>query len=409
MDRRFATSVIFIGFFLLGMVFILWGILLPDLAKSLAMSEVVSGAFFTLISFGAIVGAFIGGKYIQKFDFMSLFACLTLLVALLLVALSTVTHWAWLLLGAFTLGLICSSLFTIGHTMIARLHADRRSSMMGLMDFMFSLGTLAAPLYISALYLFEHDWRWPLRWLSIAIVLLAAYAWYVARQGKKRLAGTPAKSQKSLSYGTVIKQPVFLLLALAAVGYGAVEFGNGNWFVSYAQEGRGFSGEEARMVFAFFTAGMAISRLGFALLLRWFSAHRLMVILASVMALGTLMIKLAVEPQLMAFGNLLVGLGLGGLFPLMLSAAMDIDSDNGPLISGVCVIGSSIGVQVASFGTGFWASYAPLSTAFWVIPLGGLWLWTMSWAYSRQLKQRAIQKQLSLDGVEHTNTLARAQ
>ncbi|KXI28561.1 MFS transporter [Paraglaciecola hydrolytica] len=387
MDRRFATSVIFIGFFLLGMVFILWGILLPDLANSLAMSEIVSGAFFTLISLGSIIGAFIGGKYIQKFDFMSLFACLTLLVALLLVGLSSVNHWAWLLLGAFLLGLICSSLFTIGHTMIARLHAERRSHMMGLMDFMFSLGTLAAPLYISVLYLFEHDWRWPLRWLAIAIVLLAAYAWHVAHQGKKLAPHNTIKRKQSLSYRGVIKQPVFLLLALAALGYGAVEFGNANWFVSYAQEGRGFSGEDARLTFAFFTAGMAISRLGFSSLLRWFSAHRLMIILASIMALGAFMIKFAVAPQLMACGNLLVGLGLGGLFPLMLSSAMDIDSDNGPIISGVCVIGSSIGVQLASFGTGFWANFAPITTAFWIIPIGAVWLWAMVWEYSRQIKR----------------------
>jgi FHS family glucose/mannose:H+ symporter-like MFS transporter len=389
MDRRFATSVIFIGFFLLGMVFILWGIILPDLAKSLAMNEVISGAFFTLISLGSIVGAFVGGKYIQKFDFLSLFASLCLMVALLLLALASVEHWAWLLAGAFLMGLICASLFTIGHTMIARLHAERRSTMMGLMDFMFSLGTLAAPFYISLLYLLEHDWRWPLRWLAMAITLLAAYAWHVAHQGKKLRPKNSVKPQQSLSYSGVIKQPVFMLLALAALGYGAVEFGNANWFVSYAQDGRGFSGEDSRLVFAFFTAGMAVSRLGFSTLLRWFSPHRLMMILATVMVIGTFMVKFAIEPQLMSVGNLLIGLGLGGLFPLMLSSAMDIDSDNGPLISGVCVIGSSVGVQLASFGTGFWASFVPLTTAFWVIPLAALWLWAMTWAYSRQLKSRA--------------------
>lgn len=405
MDRRFATSVIFIGFFLLGMVFILWGIILPDLAKSLAMTEVISGAFFTLISVGSIVGAFLGGKYIQKFDFMSLFASLSLMVALLLLALASVNHWAWLLFGAFALGLICSSLFTIGHTMIARLHAERRSTMMGLMDFMFSLGTLAAPLYISALYLVEQDWRWPLRWLAIAIILLAAYAWHVAHQSKKLTPKNTLKPQQSLTYGSIIKQPVFLLLALAALGYGAVEFGNANWFVSYAQEGRGFSGEDARLMFALFTAGMAISRLSFSSLLRWFSVHRLMLILATIMTIGTFMTKFATEPYLMSVGNLLVGLGLGGLFPLMLSSAMDIDSDNGPLISGVCVIGSSIGVQLASFGTGFWASYSSITTAFWIIPIGALWLWAMVWAYSRQIKNIVQQQNKSDNPVYVKNNL----
>jgi MFS transporter, FHS family, glucose/mannose:H+ symporter len=386
MNRRTATSVIFIGFFLLGMVFILWGILLPDLAKSLAMSELVSGAFFTLISLGAIVGAFVGGKYIQKFDFMSLFACLSFSVAGLLLFMASASHWRWLLVGAFLIGFISSSLFTIGHTVIARLHANRRSTMMGLMDFMFSLGTLAAPFYISAFYLLEHDWRWPLRWLALAIIGLAAYAWYAAKRGKKMALPANPQHRKSLSYSDVIKQPIFLFLALAAVGYGAVEFGNANWFVSYAQQGRGFTGEEARMVFAFFTAGMVISRLGFSSMLRWLSPHRLMILLASIMAVGAFIIKFSVEPQLMSLGNLLVGLGLGGLFPLMLSTAMDIDSDNGPILSGICVIGSSIGVQIASFGIGFWASYSPLTTAFWTVPVGAIWLLVMVWAYSRYLK-----------------------
>ncbi|NCP64871.1 MAG: MFS transporter [Paraglaciecola sp.] len=389
MNRKTATAVIFINFFLLGMVFILWGILLPDLAQSLAMSEVVSGVFFTLISVGAIIGAFIGGKHIQKFDFMSSFATLSLGIASLLMAMSMVTHWAWLLAGALFMGMICSSLFTIGHTVIARLHVAKRSKMMGLMDFMFSLGTLAAPFYISALYLLEKDWRWPLRWLALAIILQAGYAWYAARRGKKFSAVTAPQLRNKLSYAEVIKQPIFLLLALAALGYGAVEFGTANWFVSYAQQGRGFTGEDARLVFAYFTAGMVISRLTFASLLRWFSPHRLMATLASIMAVGAFMVKLASDPSLMSVGNLLLGLGLGGLFPLLLSSAMDIDSDKGPVLSGVCVIGSSIGVQIASFGTGFWAHFAPLTTAFWTVPIGAVWLWLMAWLYSRQLKMRA--------------------
>ena len=147
MDRRAATSVIFAGFFFLGMVFILWGVLLPDLAQNLAMNEVVSGAFFTLISIGMILGAILGGKYAQKFDFMSLFAVLLVCVLLLLLAISFVQHWFWLLIGALVLGMFASSLFTIGHTVIARLHVERRSAMMGFMDFMFSLGTLAAVSY----------------------------------------------------------------------------------------------------------------------------------------------------------------------------------------------------------------------------------------------------------------------
>ena len=99
----------------------------------------------------------------------------------------------------------------------------------------------------------------------------------------------------------------------------------------------------------------------------------------------------------MSLGNLLVGLGLGGLFPLMLSSAMDIDSDKGPILSGICVIGSSVGVQLASFGTGFWASFASLNTAFWTIPIGALWLLAMVWIYSRHLKSHLQHQNKTID------------
>ncbi|WKE64091.1 MFS transporter [Gallaecimonas kandeliae] len=386
MPRRAATAIIFIGFCLLGMVFILWGILLPNMAASLAMDEVVSGAFFTLISAGSLLGAFLAGKYVQKFDFLALFASLSAAVSGLLLGLSWVTQWGWLLVGAFWVGLVSAVLFTIGHTLIARLHLARRSAMMGLMDFMFSLGTLLAPFYVSALYLWQHDWRWPLRLLALALLLLAAFSWRTARQAKQLPPLPGSASRQSLSYGEALRHKAFLLLALAGFGYGAVEFGNGNWFVSYAQQGRGLEGDEARFVFAFFTAGMVLSRLGFSSLLRFFAPWQLMRLLAGMMLLGALVIKLGAASVALSTGNLLLGLGLGGLFPLLLSSAMDMDSDKGPVLSGLISIGASLGVQAASFGTGLWAHYAPLATAFWTLPLGALWLAAFVWRYSSQVR-----------------------
>ncbi|MEI8647595.1 hypothetical protein P4S73_05995 [Paraglaciecola sp. Hal342] len=56
------------------------------------------------------------------------------------------------------------------------------------------------------------------------------------------------------------------------------------------------------MIFAFFTAGMVVSRLVFALLLKWLTSHRLMLILATIMVTGCFMIKLAVDPVVMSRG-----------------------------------------------------------------------------------------------------------
>lgn len=388
MSRLPATIVIFAGFFLIGKLFILWGILLPNIATELAMSEIVSGALFSLFSVGMMLGAVLGGKYASRFEFMPLLASLFSINTLLLLMVSMLSSWQWFLVLAVFIGVISSTIFTIGHTLIARMYAEKRFTMMGLMDFMFSLGTFAASFFVTLLYLVEENWRLPIQVLAGVMLVLSCYAFIAARSQAKVLKGQPKAPKQTLAFGVIIKQPVFMFLALLSFGYGAVEFGNANWFVSYAQNGIGFTGEQSRNLLACFTAGMVISRLTFAFLLRFVSVHRLMLLMGTMSFAGVFALKLMPSLYGIGAGNLLLGLGLGGLFPLALSAAMNIDSDNGPVLSGIAIIGNSTGVQVSSFSTGLWANFVPLSTAFWVIPVGGCLLWLATYGYSRKIKQQ---------------------
>lgn len=389
MSRSAPTAVIFSGFFLLGNLIILWGLLLPDMAVALEMSATISGLFFSLMSVGTIFGAVLGGKYAQKFHFLRLFGALALIEVLLLLILSVIPSWYWLLPLIVLVGMTYSIMFTIGHTLIARLFANKRAAMMGLMDFMFSLGTLTAPLWVVALFWVLDDWRWPVRIIAMGLLLVGLYSWQVAK-AQPTLASAGAQSGQSLSYSKVLRQPLFLLLLLVMVGYGAAEWGQGNWFVSYAVDGLGLASEQARLLLAWFTGGMVLSRLGFALLLRWLSAASLMLLLGTLALSGALLIKLSVGIPLLTAGNLLLGLGVGGLFPLMLATVMDIDSDNGPVLSGIASIGSSIGFQFAGLATGLWAQQAGIVQAFWLVPLACSWLLLMIALFCRRLRLSAV-------------------
>lgn len=387
MSRLHPTAVIFSGFFLLGNLIILWGMLLPDMAKNLSMAPAISGVFFSLMSAGTIIGAIIGGKYVQKFHFLRLFALLALSETVLLLLLSLVNNWQWLLPLILVVGLIYSIMFTIGHTLIARLFANKRASMMGLMDFMFSLGTLTAPLWVVMLYWLLDDWRWPVRIIALGLLLVAVYSWCVAQQ-QPVLAASRSSNGQSLSYLTVLRQPLFFIMLLVMIGYGAAEWGQGNWFVSYAVDGMGYQAESARLLLAWFTGGMVLSRLGFALLLRWLTPGQLMLLLGSCALSGALLLVLTQEYMPVALGNLALGLGIGGLFPLMLSTAMDLDADNGPVLSGLASIGTSVGFQFAGLATGIWAQHAGIAQAFLLVPLACGWLLAMLWLFSRLLQRR---------------------
>ncbi|GGW90689.1 MFS transporter [Alteromonas halophila] len=388
MQRRPVTVVVFAGFFLLGNLFILWGILLPDIARNLAMSELVSGALFSLFSLGMMIGAILGGKYANRYDFVSLLGILFALDAVSVMVMTHFTHWSGVIGMAFIIGIISSAIITIGHTLIAQIYAQKRFAMMGLMDFMFSLGTLAASFFVTLMYQVREDWHLPMQVLSFIMLGVAALAFFTASANARKVATSAYNQDKrTLAFTQIIRQPVFMFMALLSFGYGAVEFGNANWFVSYAHNGHGFSGEQSRNLLACFTAGMVISRLGFAWLLRIVSVPRLIVLMATMSLMGTLGIKLSSELVSMGASNLLLGLGLGGLFPLMLSAAMSMDEQNGPVLSGISIIGNSTGVQVASFSTGVWANYVPLTVAFWVIPIAGCWLWLAAVGYSKMVRQ----------------------
>ncbi len=390
MSRFHPTALIFSGFFLLGILIILWGVLLPDLTRSLQMSAAQSGWFFLVMALGTISGAYLGGKYVQKFNFLKLFAALALAETLLLLLISFVETSTELMIGIFLFGLFCSVMFTIGHTLIARLHANKRAQMMGLMDFMFSLGTLAAPFLVVVLYWWVEDWRWPLRLLAVLLVGIAAYAYWIARLIQATPA-QPAAPRQTLSYAAVLKQPAFVALVLAMLGYGAVEWGNGNWFVSYASTALQYPTEQARLVFAWFTGGMVLSRLGFAFLLPWCGARLLLRLLAALMLSGAVLLKLAETSSVLALANFMLGLGLGGLFPLLLATAMDLDPQNGAVLSGLANIGGSVGCQIAALGTGLWANSAGIGTAFWLLPISACWLCAMVWLFSRRATPRPAQ------------------
>lgn len=387
MSRAAPTAVIFSGFFILGNLIILWGLLLPDLAAELALSKSLSGVFFSLMSVGTILGAVLGGKYAQRFQFLKLFAVLALLSACWLLLISLVSDWRYLLLLITMIGMTYSIMFTIGHTLIARLFANRRAAMMGLMDFMFSLGTLTAPLWVVLLFRYLDDWRWPLRILAFCLIAIACYSYWAAAR-LPALAQPSRSGARSLSYTALLSQPLFLLLLLVMIGYGAAEWGQGNWFVSYAVTGLGLEAEQSRLLLAWFTGGMVLSRLGFALLLRWLNASQLLLLLGILTVSGALLVKLGATVTLLGVGNLLLGLGIGAIFPLMLATVMDLDSDNGPVLSGIASIGSAVGFQFAGLLTGLWAGQAGIVNAFWLVPLASFWLLLTLIVFCRLLAAR---------------------
>jgi len=72
----------------------------------------------------------------------------------------------------------------------------------------------------------------------------------------------------------------------------------------------------------------------------------------------------------------------------MLATVMDLDSDNGPVLSGIASIGSAVGFQFAGLLTGLWAEQAGIVNAFWLVPLASFWLLLTLLVFCRLLAAR---------------------
>lgn len=105
-------------------------------------------------------------------------------------------------------------------------------------------------------------------------------------------------------------------------------------------------------------------------------------ILSGCALVGALMLILAHSYPALVLGNFALGIGIGGLFPLLLSTAMDLDADNGPVLSGLANIGTSVGFQFAGLVTGIWAQQAGILQAFMMVPLACAWLLIMIWLFA---------------------------
>jgi MFS family permease len=123
--------------------------------------------------------------------------------------------------------------------------------------------------------------------------------------------------------------------------------------------------------------------LGFAWFIPLLGSKNLLRVLVLLMISGAFLVKNMDSATGLALGNLLLGLGLGAVYPLLLSTAMDLDENNGPVLSGLSNIAGSLGCQLAGLGTGLWAQQAGIGQAFWMLPLLAVWLFASVWWFSR--------------------------
>ena len=306
-------TLLHVSFFIVGIVTVLLGQILPILAVNLSLNDEQSGFFFTAQFGGSIIGTISTAFLIKRFGFVR---TLGLAFLLFFVGLSGINF------GGLEISRASVFIFGIGIglaipstlMLTAALNPLKTTSALNLMSFVWGLGAIASQPFVS--FLGSGKFAFPtllLAALSIifAIVYLISFKNFDVRENNH--------SAKSDSSGSLWSNPKsWLIVAFGFCDVG-IESGISGWLTSYTFRSdlpTAISWLSATPIFfAFFVAGRGIA----AVAARFLSNNQIIWASLAITFLGTILLIFSTGWQSIFMSAAILGLGLAAVFPTNMS------------------------------------------------------------------------------------------
>jgi len=299
----------------------LLGPITPFLKEELKLSYTVSSLHFTAFAVGILLVGLSGHLLIRRLGRwqalwigawgMSLSACLLI-----------IGQSPWITIGAaFCMGLIGSLILVIVPSALADRHREQRAVALSESNMIASLVSTAAPLMVGWSAHLPGGWRWALGMAALTPLLM--------RVGFGRAAPSPTPSDQGDSISTGQPLPTFYWVYWAALVLAiSVEFCMIFWSADYLEKSLGLPKVNAAQAVSLFLAGMIVGRLVAGRLVHRFSTQPVIFISLLVAGAGFLIFWITGNALPALIGLFVTGLGVAGLYPLILSLAIGAANNN---------------------------------------------------------------------------------
>jgi fucose permease len=347
---RVLTSVIF-AFCLLGVTGPLTGALLPDIMRSFSLTTTQAGILIAFWSLSFGIGSMISARMSEHFKLNNIFIFLSGLTLVVLLVLFQVRAF-WLFGAAFgVFGAMMGSSETIGHTLIGVSFPGRRTSMLSVLDAVFTLGSVFAPLGVIAIASGGIDWRFFYLFLGIAFaILMAMLRFYLPATSVPK----ETKAEREAGFRSHVGMPYLVFLGLTGLFLGTIEWAQNSWIVIFVLD-KNFSQFIAQMGLAFFLGGMLMVRILAIFIAGWMQHGRNSIYLLILALCGNLILLYGHGITSLMAGNFLIGFGTGAIFPIALGRAMDFNPKKAAIASSILLMGIVFGSQIAAVFLGWLA------------------------------------------------------
>jgi fucose permease len=343
--RQLAVVASFATIFMLGVATSLLGPSLPGLAGRVRIALPQAGLFFTFFSLGAVAATLLMARWMDRPVRHALVAAGALLAgcALVLVARSETFAQAG---GAIALiGLAMSTAGTAPNAIIAELYGQRAGQMLNALHLCSGAGAFTGPILIAASIRLGGSYVEAFR-LAGALYLTVGLLWVFSRPPQP-LGATGGKASRDTSLAPLI--PLFLFAAL----YMGTEQALGGWLFTYGRQAAALDGSAASLLTALFWLSVVVGRLAAIGILSRASNRVTLLGGVSLGAAGIVVLVLgSVSSPLLWLGTIVVGLGLGPLFPTTLALGAQLAPMRAGAISSLVVASGSIGAMVLPYASG---------------------------------------------------------
>jgi len=357
------------------MVIGLLGPSVPAIVRDLGISYAQAGFLFTLLSLGSLFGSSLGAIASDHMNRKRLLAASSGLFALGLIAMGFSPGYIALCITVFIFSLFGSPIGSIGQSAMLDMYPQQRSRFMSIQTLFGSIGNFIAPLLVSINITIGLAWRWPFLETAALVLLMLSVLLLVKipNSSSDRSSRAPLKA--------IIRNPNMVIAAVLVFFYVAVDLGFSYWLAEYFSTDLGVSMRLSSAAVSVFLVGVMSSRLATSLLVKRIATKDILVS-GLLLAAGSLLAFLLVPSVGMKLVLTCVyGVGIGPIFPLMVSKAAEEYPQQSGAVTGLLFGCLSLGGMVFPFLLGILASTFGIERSYFlslsilVFILGGILIW----------------------------------
>jgi fucose permease len=290
---------------------------LTAIADELALNSAHSGLFLSCAFWGLVVSIPISGPLADRWGFRYLLVGSAALQALGLLLVSH-AHQAWhACLGAGITGLGTGIVDALLTPLACAAYPKARAKIANLLHAFYPIGMFLVVLIVIVLMWRQWSWREIYRCIAVtnlpyAVIFLIIPLPRQSHEGPQRLPGR-----------RLIRRGSFLLFFGAIFLAGVTELGPSQWLPAYLEQAAGGTRTASALGLLLLGVMMALGRLGNSFLARHVSPRRLVVAGAALSVVSLLLASLPAGRLFTIFCLGMLGLGVSGLWPTILSLAGD--------------------------------------------------------------------------------------